>query len=232
MALEIIESSRIKTAWSTKQCISLAIISLLFGIIIFVFAYIGMRQNTGIGVFNQPVLSWMISSRDPQVTTVMKLITEIANPIVFAIIIFIGVGSAALIKREVWRPFLLICSTIFAAIVSTLLKIITTNSRPPQIDMIMPFEIDYSFPSGHTIGVLVFLLVLSYLIYSRNSSFKRFFNWNIITIIGVGMVAVSRLYLGYHWLTDVVASIGLGFIILALVIFIDRIVISRFKQLE
>ena len=106
------------------------------------------------------------------------------------------------------------------------------NGRPAQINMIAPFEMDYSFPSGHTISVIVCLLVLGYLIYSRHYSSGRFFGWAIITIIGTAIVAISRLYLGYHWLTDVVASIGLGFIILALVIFIDRIFVSRFKKLE
>ena len=232
MALEIIESSRIKTAWSTKKCISLAVFSLVVGIAIFIVAYISMKQNIWIGSYNKPTLSWLIAHRDPQITNIMKIITTIAGLQIFAGILSIGTIIWAFYKREIWRPFIFVSAVGIAAAVSTFFKSITMNGRPDQVNMIAPFELDYSFPSGHTISVVICLLVLGYLIYSRHYSFGRFFSWAIITILGTGIVAISRLYLGYHWLTDVVASIGLGFIILALVIFIDRIFVSRFKKLE
>jgi membrane-associated phospholipid phosphatase len=39
--------------------------------------------------------------------------------------------------------------------------------------------------------------------------------------MGTALVALSRLYLGYHWLTDVVASIGLAFAVTGAVILAD-----------
>ena len=230
MALDIIESSKIKSPWSTRRSVWVAVISLILGIVVFGLAYIGMLQNIGIGVFNQPILAWMVGHRDPQITNIMKLITEAASPIIFTVVVCVGAGFWALIKREIWRPLLLIGSTGAAAILSTALKTVTTNGRPPVVNMIAPFEIDYSFPSGHTISIAVCLLVLGYLIYSRRSSGIRIFTWTIITTFGIGMIAISRLYLGYHWLTDIVSSIGLGFAILAGVIIIDIIVDRRFKN--
>ena len=229
MALAIIETPP-KAAWSTKKCVSLAIISLIIGAVIFVFAYIGMHQHTGIGTLNQPVLSWIVKHRQPQITDVMKIITTTASPLVLTAVICIGAIIWAVINREVWRPLLLVSATGVAAAASTALKVLTSNGRPPQIDMIKPLETDYSFPSSHTIGIVVCLLVLSYLICSRRPSGWRFFGWTIITIIGVGIISASRLYLGYHWLTDVVASIGLGFIILAVAIIIDRLVVRHFEN--
>jgi len=69
-------------------------------------------------------------------------------------------------------------------------------------------------------------LVMGYLIYSRKLTRNRFYSWIIYATIGTGLIALSRLYLGYHWLTDVVASIGLSLMILTIVIIID-ILINR-----
>ncbi|HZJ34721.1 MAG TPA: phosphatase PAP2 family protein [Candidatus Angelobacter sp.] len=230
MALEIIETPKKTTGWSTKQCVIVAIISLVLGTAVFILAYIGVHQNSGLGVFNQPILSFIIENRDPNITNIMKIITMLANPLSFAAVVSVIAFIWAICKREIWRPILLASAMGIATVLSILLKILIMNDRPAQTNMILPFELDYSFPSGHTIGITVFLLVLGYLMCSRHSSGSRSFGWVIITIIGVSTVAISRLYLGYHWLTDVVASLGLGLIILAIVIFVDRLAARRFKN--
>jgi len=227
MALEIIEKSEDKNAWSTKKCIVVAIMSLIVGSAIFLLAYICMNQNIGIGAINQPFLSFIVQHRRPIVTSIMKVISTITNPIPFAIIILAIASIWAISKREIWRPFLLSVAMGLAISASTTIKTFIMTARPAEIDMIAPYELDYSFPSGHTLGIAVFILVLGYLIYSRHSSALRIFDWFSMAIVGIGIVAASRLYLGYHWLTDVTASIGIGFIILAILIFIDRIVVSR-----
>lgn len=231
MVLKIIETPKKTTAWSTKQCIIIAIISLVLGTAIFILAYIGMHQNSGIGVFNQPILSFIIENRDPNITNIMKIISTATNPFSFATAILVIAFIWATCKREIWRPILLASAMGLATVLFTLLKIFTMNVRPAQTNMILPFELDYSFPSGHTISITVFLLVLGYLMCSRHSSSSsRSFGWVIITIIGIIAVAISRLYLGYHWLTDIVASVGLGLVILAITIFIDRLAVRRFKN--
>jgi undecaprenyl-diphosphatase len=229
MALEIIDEPP-KEPWSTKKCIIYAIISLIVGSIIFTFAYIGMSRHTGMGTLNQPILSWIVKHRHSQITDIMKMITAVASPMILTSIIGVIVIAWAIINREIWRPILTVITVGIATAVSIALKFLIKNGRPPQLDMIKPLETDYSFPSGHTISIIVLLLIIGYLIYSRRPSSWRVFGWLIITIIGTIIIATSRLYLGYHWLTDVIASIGLGFIILAIAIFIDRIVISRLEN--
>jgi len=230
VALEIVESSQIKSAWSIKSTVWVAVVCLVLGISIFAIAYIGMTQNTGIGSFNQPVLNWMISHRNSQITSIMQFVTELANPLTFVILISIIAVLWATIKKVIWRPILLIGSTGAAAILSTVIKSITMNSRPLTENMVAPFEMDYSFPSGHTISVVVFLLVLGYLICSRHSSITRIISWKIVVIIGFVLIAASRLYLGYHWLTDVTASLGLGLVVFAVSIFVDIIVSKYIKD--
>lgn len=227
MALDIIEESEEKNAWSTKKCIVVAIISLVVGSAIFLLAYICMNQNIGIGALNQPILSFIVQHRDPIITNIMKIVSTITNPIPFAVIVLMVASIWAISKREIWRPLLLAVAMGVTLIATLTIKTYFMTGRPSQTDMIAPYELDYSFPSGHTLGIAVFILVLGYLIYSRHSSALRIFDWFSMAIVGIGIVAVSRLYLGYHWLTDITASIGIGFIILAISILIDRIVVSR-----
>jgi undecaprenyl-diphosphatase len=181
-----------------------------------------MLDNSGIGLFNQPILSWMVDHRTPDITSAMKLVSAITSPAALIAITLCGTLIWAIKTKELRRPILLIGAIGTAAITSTALKIITHNERPSQINMVTPFETDFSFPSGHTILVVTLLFVAGYLIYSRSISNKFTAVWVAISVIGTSLVAVSRLYLGYHWLTDTVASIGLGLTILALIIFADK----------
>lgn len=229
MALTIIESSKVNKQLTTKKSLAIATVSLVVGVIIFVIAYISMNQQIMIDTLNQPILLWMVKQREVSITNIAKIITTIANPLVFAVIVGAVVIIWAFFKREVWRPILLAGAMTTAALTSMILKVIIMDARPPQIDMVPMFETDFSFPSGHTIGMAVFLLVFGYLVYSRHYSLMRFWVWVIITILGTGLIALSRLYLGYHWLTDVTASIGLAFIILATVIVVDSVFIKRHK---
>lgn len=232
MLTDTSEILKIKKTIPTKTSLKIAIISFVVGVIVFTLAYIDMRQKTGLGALNQPILMWMVDHRNPLVINIAKVITTIAGPLVFIAITAIIVSVWILVKREIWRPCLLAGSMGLAVTTSTILKTIIMDSRPSQTFMIPTFEVDYSFPSGHTIGMMVFLLVIGYLIYSRNYSPKRFWVWMITAVIGAEVIAASRLYLGYHWLTDVVASIGLGFIILTIVIVVDKLATKRFKQLK
>lgn len=206
---------------SKKQSLVLALISFIAGFLIFIAAYMGMADKFFIGDFNQPILDWMINHRTTFATNLAQITTSTANPPIFAAVVSTFAIIWAFIKRDLWRPTLLVGSVAIAAATSLVFKSIIMDARPPMIDMIPAYEVDSSFPSGHTIGMAVFLLVLGYLIYSRHYSFKSLVLWISIALAGTGVIALSRLYLGYHWMTDVFASLGLGFIILTFAIIAD-----------
>jgi len=212
-----------KSTSLTKEQLINAVFFFLLGIAIFGALWFSVAHNAYLVRFDKPVLDWMLAHRSDVLTAVMQTITNIASPVGF--IGIVGVGSIlwGLYKKEIWRPFLLLGAMGASFVISTVVKNIVHRGRPPITSMIQPFETDYSFPSGHTIGIAVCLFVLSYLIYSRAPRFGKLVWLLLTTIIGIGAVAISRLYLGYHWITDVTASIGLAFIVLAIIIVIDYI---------
>lgn len=221
-----------KNSWLSLKYALLIIVLSIIGFGLFIYAYISMNEYTGIGQYNELVLSWMSTHRDPTINTIMQILTTTASPMVFVAIITVGAVIWAFVKREIWRPFIMSIAVIISAATSSILKFAIQKPRPAEFDMVPPFETSFSFPSGHTLSTIVFLLVVGYLFYSRyRDNDKKFWfaTWMIATISGTVIIAISRLYLGYHWLTDVVASIGLGLIIFALIISIDRYIIHRKK---
>lgn len=207
----------------------IALVSFIAGVGVFAVIYDNMSEQDDLARLDNPVLQWLITHRTPELTTLLQIITNFMAPVTLAGIIIIGALAWAWRKKEAWRPLLLVSSMSIALITSTVIKNITERSRPPRVDMIPPLEIDYSFPSGHTLGVAVCLLVLGYLLYSRRPSAKRIIKWLAIAAAGIAIVAFSRLYLAYHWVTDISASIGLSLAILAIIIAIDSYRESIFR---
>lgn len=218
--------------WTVRKCVNVAIVSFLFGSIVFLISYIGMLQNVGIGSYNESVLLWMTANRSSILTGIMKLLTSAADPVVITVMISAVAAYWGYTKKEIWRPFLLVSTAIVTAIITTFIKVLTENSRPPQSAMVAPLELDFSFPSGHTLIIIITLLTVGYFVISRNATKRNIYTWVTTATLGVTVIAVSRLYLGYHWLTDVIASIGLGFMIFATVIIIDVLFRSNVKKMK
>ena len=202
---------------------------LILGALLFIMMYNNVRSNSSFATLDLPVLQWMMAHRNPFLTDTMLVLTNLMSPVIFAGSVIIGAGVWAWRRKEYWRPLLLIGSMATALVTYTAIKNIVGRGRPPVVDMVPPFELDFAFPSGHTIGIAVCLLVAGYLVYSRHRTTRVLLAWGSAAIIGTALVAFSRLYLGYHWITDVSASVGLAIIILALVMAIDPLEPKRSK---
>lgn len=125
-------------------------------------------------------------------------------------------ASAVLISHQKYlKTFLLIFFTQGAYILTDIFKNFICRERP----CIHP---GYSFPSGHTLTAMCFYGIIIYLVmqYVRNQF------WRVALSIFFGfmifMTAISRLWLGVHFLTDVLASIFFGFILVNLYIILDK----------
>ncbi|HSV48918.1 MAG TPA: phosphatase PAP2 family protein [Candidatus Acidoferrales bacterium] len=82
-------------------------------------------------------------------------------------------------------------------------------------------ETDFSFPSGHVTSTIVFVGMLSYLVWENRKTISKL----CIAAVGpalVAIVAFDRLYLNVHWLSDVLAAPFLGLFIIAATILIVR----------
>jgi len=102
-------------------------------------------------------------------------------------------------------------------------KQLVHRDRPLTVDVVGSPEHTFSFPSGHTLFSLVLIGTLLWLLFPALSKHPAA-RWAATAIGAVLVVAVasSRVYLGYHWTTDVLASLLLGTAWLGTVWLIDR----------
>lgn len=197
---------------------------LVVGVVLFLLVLAAVTSGGGLAMLDQPSHDWLVAHRNPLLTGVLEAVTTVSSPTYLTII---GIGFAlvwAWRSRQLWRPGLLMAAMVATVALSYLVKHQVVRPRPPTSQMLMGPDDAFSFPSGHTMGAAVFLLVLAYLLLSRLSAPVRLTPWvvaAVVVVVGVLTVALSRLYLGYHWLTDVTASMTLSLWILGLVIIVD-----------
>ena len=104
-------------------------------------------------------------------------------------------------------------SGIGAYIISNGLKILVHEARPP-----LSLLTDWSFPSGHVLTFVACFGFLAYVIFKQFPISQLRTTILVLLISLILLVGPSRLYLGDHWLNDVLAGYLLGGVWLAIVV--------------
>ncbi|MEX1158819.1 MAG: phosphatase PAP2 family protein [Thermomicrobiales bacterium] len=117
-----------------------------------------------------------------------------------------------------------LCVAWVGSMVSFMTKRFVRRPRPSGEGIVVQLANlrDTSFPSGHTLHYTAFWGFFAYLCFAEIRG--RWLRWLPVTGIGslIGLVGPSRVYLGHHWLTDVLASYSLGIGYLATLIGLHR----------
>lgn len=127
----------------------------------------------------------------------------------------IAAGAVLVSHQKYLKAFLLIFFTQGSYVLIDIIKNYICRERPC-------LHSGYSFPSGHATITMVFYGIIIYLImkYTRSQF------WRIALSVFFGfmifMVALSRLWLGVHFPTDVIAGLFLGFLFVNLYIILDK----------
>ncbi len=191
----------------------MAILTTLLILAVGLFALIlgAILEGSALAGVNLTVFHAAQSLRTPWASHLMLYFTRLGDlPIVLALVL--GVLLFLAWQRH-WRPVLYwLAAAGFGLFASVALKYGLQIPRPPSsIEGLTP----YSFPSSHVLRATVLYGFLSVIIARAMRP-----NWRWLAYSGAGLlilpVAVSRLYLGVHWLSDVLGSLTLGLIWIAL----------------
>ena len=150
------------------------------------------------------------SIQNPLLTSFFRIFDSLSSMlIVYAILIFL-VWKKTKFKWSI--PFAV--TLILTILISSLIKLLVMRNRPDgMIEMIPLLNLrDYSFPSNHTSVIFSTLPILD----------KEFKKLKYIWIVFAILIAISRLYLGVHYLSDVIFGGILGYLVGLSVLFVKE----------
>jgi membrane-associated phospholipid phosphatase len=167
-----------------------------------------------------------VALRAPALTVIATAVTGLGT---FGVLVGVAVIVAAVLlvqSRRLNRPSLMVLGFGAVACMVYLLKIAVARPRPLLTTLIGSPSSDYSFPSGHTSnGTVTWLLAALLLTAGLRLAIRR----AVIIAAAVLCVAIglSRVYLGYHWMSDVLAGWLLASAAVCLAVIIDRQLVSE-----
>lgn len=207
-------------ALAAALAVAVAVLVVAAALVIWIYASI--TTSRGVAGVDRPLLDDLLALRSPALDATLTAITFTAGTIGMPLIALTAMIVLA-VRRRSWTPVVLIATT---GVVSVLLTIVgkrfIDRVRPPHSDAVPPLELSESFPSGHTLNAVAIVGIITYLVALRRTSDRARVAIGLGALSYVVVIGFTRVYLGHHWFTDVLAGFVLGVAWLALVITAHR----------
>jgi undecaprenyl-diphosphatase len=208
---------------------ALWITMLIGGVIVVALAVMGAEvydnvvDDAGLANLDKPALALSEDLRTPWLNSAVTAFTNIGGGIGMPIVGSILTAWLTWAGRT-WRPLILVGGAAAVSVSATTFgKKLFGRTRPDHADAVPPYESSPSFPSGHTLNTTVVIGLVVYLAclqIQRTVARVSIITAGSIFIIAMGL---SRVFLGHHWLTDVIAGWLLGLAWVGIVILAHRL---------
>ena len=182
----------------------------------FIFGGIAEDVVTGdpLTVVDREIAVWLHLHATPNLTEAMKILSLLASwPVVMGICLFMASYFAW--KRSRYLLVELILTIPGGMLLNVLLKYAFHRSRPSWAVPILIIE-SFGFPSGHAMAATLLYGFLAAIGVRKAQAWR----WRVLVVLSSGLLVLligfSRLYLGVHYLSDVLAGMAAGSAWLAL----------------
>lgn len=180
--------------------IIMIIISLLIGFIVKI-------NDKGI-LFDRAILQFLDNISNDWIITIMNIISFFGSTI-FLILMLLLLVYGYINKRERRNGRLIFISIAGSFLINGILKLFFNRTRP--LDFMKAAASSYSYPSGHSMVSMSFYTTLAYILINKTIDPKKKKLIRLLNIIIVGLIGLSRMFLGVHWPTDVIGGYLLGY---------------------
>lgn len=169
--------------------------------------------------FDKNILLYIHQFANPTLDSLMLGVTRVGDPrtvVPLTVLVFCFLW---------WKHYRLeakffLLNAFGGAVLSYVLKLVFTRSRPELWPRLI-LDPTFSYPSGHALGSMVLYGFLTYLIITLHPRYTKV--WRAIGITLIVVIGFSRLYLGVHWPTDILAGYGIGFLWITVCIMLMRL---------
>jgi membrane-associated phospholipid phosphatase len=152
--------------------------------------------------------TWLHAHATSHLTSVMLFSTSFGSTFIVSSIIA-GFGFYLLWQRRFYWLAAALSSVFGGMLVNKFLKFVFQRARPHFTDPILRLD-SYGFPSGHTMMATVLYGVLAAYLLSQTQDTPRHLLVIIAAAFMIVLVGFSRIYLGAHYLSDVLAAMAEG----------------------
>ncbi len=156
--------------------------------------------------FDTAILLGLHQWANPFLDGLMLGLTRLANPEFVVVIVVVGLGWL-LWQRQRQEAGMLAIACLGALLLNQGMKLAFARPRPSLWHPLI-HETSYSFPSGHALGASVLYSFLAYLWAQRYPKNSRLI-YSLAGIV-IALIGLSRLYLGVHYPTDIIAGYIVG----------------------
>ncbi len=157
--------------------------------------------------FDQPIQTAIRGDLPENLTLLFRAITHLIDiPVVISWVLIV----AFIFYRKQWKleSYLMLGNLTLAGILIVTFKNIYQRPRPEILHLVE--EKGFSFPSGHSLAVTIMVGTLIVILSQRikNTVWRKIVQ--ILLSLYIFSVLVSRIYLGVHYPSDVIASLCVG----------------------
>lgn len=175
-------------------------------VLFLIFCVMAVLVHYGLtGSFDTAVYKFVIGFRSDSLTKVLLFITEFAS--VKSIVFLCAVSLIGLFWKY-YKSLFLVLNVIVSTIFNVVLKNIMMVPRPNILRLAE--ETGYSFPSGHSMASVAFYGFIIYLILSSNMNKYLKVVISSFIVILIIVIGFSRVYLGVHNASDVIAGYSIS----------------------
>lgn len=200
-------SAKIKNGDIIKKGIKWLVAILMLAVVFLIVYNISKNDISRFDDYIYKHISFLIS---PKITFIFKIITNLGS--VYAVVA-ICLVSFIFIKDKRYGKMISL-NLIIISILNFVLKNIFNRTRPTGLALIE--ETGRSFPSGHSMINMAFYGLIVYFIYIKVKN--KYIKWISVSILSIliVLIGISRIYLGVHYASDVVAGfcISIAYLIL------------------
>lgn len=188
-------------------------------LLVFLLLMDNAQERDDLAAWDWPLLSAILPHRDGLLTTFFVAVTNIGSGVGLFVVAALVSGFVAVRRRSAW-PMVITAATILGSVaVNNAVKVVVHRPRPAA-QYWLAHPSGYAFPSGHSMNSAAAYGILAFLVCQLTRvAWKRV----LVAVAAAALVAAigfSRIYLGVHWFTDVVAGLtaGVGWLLLVLAV--------------